>query len=236
MNIFKKITLASILISALLTASCNDCVKGEGEPVIKTLVLESFNAIHLTGSWGVTVTQGVEQKVEIIAPENIIHLLNTDIKNNTWDIAFKECVRTKKIEINIITPSIEAITVTGSGNVKSLNNLNVSQMRISVAGSGDIDLILNSREVSTDISGSGNVKLSGSATNFVASITGSGDIEAADFITLITKIKTIGSGNASIHATELVEATITGSGDIKYKDTGAKVISEITGSGEIVKK
>ncbi|MDQ3192250.1 MAG: DUF2807 domain-containing protein [Bacteroidota bacterium] len=236
MNNLRKITLAIVIISAGIFSSCNNCIKGEGEPIIRTLEIDSFNAIHLSSSQGVTLSQGVEQKIEIKAPENIIELLNTSVKNNIWEISFQECVKAGTIEINITTPTIEAITITGSGSVKSLNNLNVNQMSISVSGSGNADLMLNAQEISTNISGSGNVKLNGSATNHKANVVGSGDIKASDFITVETKITITGSGDASVHATKLIEASIVGSGDIEYKDTGAKVITEITGSGDIVKK
>ncbi len=236
MIILKKLTLAVLILSSAFITSCNDCVRGLGDPVIRTLELNAFNAIHLSSSQGVTLSQGVEQRIEIKAPENIIKLLNTSVKNNTWEISFEECVRAGTIEINITTPSIESITITGSGNIKSLNNLNVNQMSISIAGSGNAELMLNAREIITNISGSGNIKLSGSATNHKAHVVGSGDIKASDFITVVTNITIAGSGDASVHATELLEASIIGSGDIEYKDTGARIVTEITGSGDIVKK
>ena len=235
MGFFTNFFISVIVILTFLATSCNDCIKGEGESVTKIIPLEPFNAIHLSGSNNITISQGLEQRVEIKAPENIIALLNNEVRNKTWEITFKECVQAGNIEINITTPAIEAITVTGSGDVKGLNSLNVEQMILSIAGSGNIDLMLNTPEISTSITGSGGVKLNGSATNHQVNIEGSGNIKAVDFTTVITKVKITGSGDASVNATEILEAQITGSGDVEYKDTGARIVSDITGSGDIVK-
>ena len=236
MNIYTRIIGASIIVLFVFISSCSNCIKGEGDPVVKILDIAPFIAIHITGSTEVNISQGMEQRVEIKAPENIIQLLKTSVVNNTWEIAFEECVRTGTLEINIITPDINAITITGSGNVKSGNNLNVTQMKISAEGSGDVDLLLNCREITTSIAGSGDVKLAGSTTNHQINISGSGNVNAFDFASVVTKIKIEGSGNAMVHATEQIEGSISGSGNIEYKDTGARVISDIQGSGDIVKK
>ena len=237
MNIFRKITTAiSTIVFFIFFSSCNDCIKGEDDPIIRTVDITPFSAIHLKGSAEINISQGMEQRVEIKAPENIIQLLNTSVVDNTWEIAFKECVRTGTLEINITIPDINAITITGSGNVKSRNNLNVEQMEISVTGSGNVDLLLNCREIKTDLSGSGDIKLGGSTINHEINISGSGNVNAFDFSSVVTKVKIKGSGDAKVNATEQIDANVSGSGNVEYKDTGARVISDIQGSGDIVKK
>ena len=237
MDIFTRIIyLSTIIVLFFSVSSCTDCIKGEGEPVLKVLEIAPFESIQVTGSTEVNISQGLEQKVEIRAPENIILLLKTAVVNNTWEIAFEECIRTKTVEINITTPSIKDIKITGSGDVSGLNNLNVDQMKIVVTGSGTVELLLNCREITTEITGSGDVKLTGSAISHQVAVSGSGNVNAADFETRECKVKINGSGDAKVNATELVEINISGSGNVEYKDTGARVTTDITGSGDIRKK
>lgn len=217
-------------------SSCNDCISGVGEPIVQVLDIPEFNSLNISGSTGVTISQGNEQKVEITAPQNIIDLLNRSVTNETWDVHFEECVRAKKLEINITVPTIRNITVSGSGNVKGLNNLNVSNLELNIIGSGKIDLMVNCRNATANINGSGDIKLTGSATNLDALVSGSGDFEGSEFTTVKSNINIIGSGDASVNASELYEVNITGSGDVEYKDTGARIISDVRGSGEITRK
>jgi hypothetical protein len=225
-----------ILLIVFISSSCNDCVRGEGESITRKLDIPSFSAITISGSTGVTISQGVEQKVEITAPENIISLLNTSVNDNTWDVSFVECIRSRTLEINITVPSLNAITVLGSGDVKGTNNINVEQMNITVTGSGNVDLILNSIKLVSSIKGSGNIRLTGSATNHSITVSGSGNVDAEEFPTVRTQVQIIGSGDAKVNASEQIEATVKGSGNIEYKDTGARIVSDIQGSGNIVRK
>jgi hypothetical protein len=232
----KSVFLWSLVCLLSISLACNDCIRGEGEAVTVDLDLNPISAITLNSSLDINIAQGNEQKIEITAPRNIIDLINKKVKDGYWEINFEECVRVKDLQLTITVTHLESLRITGSGNIKSLNNLNFDQLALSIAGSGDMDLTINSRQVASSILGSGNINLRGSSLNHQIHIKGSGDIKAPDFETVNTKIEIIGSGDADIHATGQIEANITGSGDIKYKDTGARIISDVKGSGDIMKR
>nr|MBA3899226.1 DUF2807 domain-containing protein [Bacteroidota bacterium] len=87
-----------------------------------------------------------------------------------------------------------------------------------------------------NVNGSGDIKLKGSATNLKATVSGSGDLKASEFNTVRSTVDVNGSGDASLNASELYEVSISGSGDVEYKDTGARITSDVKGSGEITRK
>jgi hypothetical protein len=231
-----QLLVSLITISLLLFSSCTDCIKAEGDSITEVLEIAEFNAIDLDSKLLVNISQGNEQKVEITAPANIIALLNRSVRNNTWVIDFEDCIKAKNIQINITLPSLQSITVNGSGSVKGLNNLNVNDMEINILGSGEVDLLLNSKNATTNIEGSGNIKIKGSSTNLFAKISGSGDVDAFEFVTVKSSIDLNGSGDVYVNANELYEVNISGSGDVEYKDTGARIISDVSGSGKITRK
>jgi hypothetical protein len=235
-KIFKTVSVTAIFAILLTATSCNNCITGEGDPVTRTVELSPFDALVISGSHDVTISQGNEQRIEITAPSNIIEQINQTVKAGTWEVTFDECVRTRNLQIAVTLPSLKSIRITGSGNVKSLSNLNFDELALSVTGSGDMDLAVNSRQVSSSVLGSGNITLRGSSLNHNMHIQGSGDINARNFETVNSKVEILGSGDADINATGQIEASITGSGDIRYKDTGARIVSDVTGSGDIVKR
>jgi hypothetical protein len=224
-----------IAITALF-AACGDCIRGEGEPITQLLELDQISSITVGGSHDISIAQGNEQKIEITAPQNIIELINKNVSLGSWEIKFDNCVRSSDIQIQITVPDLKSIRIAGSGNVKGLNNLNFQELNLSIAGSGDMELTVNTGKINSSILGSGNIRLKGSSLNHNISIQGSGDIKAGDFETVNTKVEIIGSGDADIFATELIEANITGSGDIRYKDTGVRITADVKGSGELSRK
>jgi hypothetical protein len=232
----KRFINTGLIAFFLLISSCNDCIRGEGEPITLSLELETITSIVLNSNYDLQIAQGNEQKVEIIAPANIISSLNTNVKNGKWEIMFDPCVKVRGVQIKLTVPFLKSIRIAGSGNVKSLNNLNFDELALSIAGSGDMDLTVNSRQLASSIIGTGNITLNGSSLNHQIHIQGSGDVDAKNFETVNTKIEIIGSGDAEIFVTGKIDANISGSGDIHYKDTGVNIVSVINGSGEIVRK
>ena len=210
------------------------CVRGTGDMVTQTLDLDDFSEINLDIAADVFLTQGDEQEVVVEGKQNIIDELNLNVSSGEWDISGDRCFRNVgNMKIFITIPNIEAISIHGSGDIRSENTIVSDYLDLNISGSGDLDLAVDSESINCHVSGSGNVYLDGATSDFDYKMSGSGDLNAFDMEAQTMSIKISGSGDADVRVSEYLKIRIAGSGDIHYKGHPELDIN-ISGSGHVI--
>ena len=250
--------LFSLSLVAVLSIAFTACgqIKGEGPIVKKTLTVKDFEGVSLKGSFDVVVAQGAK---EVIAEGhgNIIERLETDVKDGVLQLELeKGNYRDFELVVFVTTDQLEKLKVAGSGDMKvdgfkGLSELDVSvagsgnlkgkglmeiagDCEISVAGSGDVNLELNCSELEGSIAGSGTINVEGRAKEVEVSIAGSGDFEGSGLESKKAEVSISGSGDVQIGVEDELEVSIAGSGDVLYHGS-PNVESKVMGSGDVRK-
>ncbi len=203
--------------------------------------LSGFHAIGVSGSFDVYITQGSTESVRVEAPSNVIDHIVTELKGDVLEIHDKNehfdwgniFSGHRKIVVYVSVKDIRAIKLSGSGDVYFKDGISTNRMELTVSGSGDVQGKLNVKVLVTGVTGSGGVKLSGNAETSTVSVSGSGDFSARQLLTSTTMVRVTGSGDASVNASQKVDAHVSGSGDIHYTGGAKQVSSSTSGSGEI---
>jgi len=115
--------------------------------------------------------------------------------------------------VAVSVPSLDALTVQGSGN-------------ISVTG-------INSPSLTVRLPGSGTIHAAGTTTRLDVAIGGSGTALLSRLIAHDATASINGSGSIALTATHSLDASISGSGTIFYTGNPAQVTRSVTGSGTI---
>ncbi|MCI0751386.1 MAG: DUF2807 domain-containing protein [Flammeovirgaceae bacterium] len=137
-----------------------------------------------------------------------------------------------KAEVEV-TGKIEA-DVSGSGDLEVRGKC--KNIDSSVSGSGDVTANLAiAGDADFNVSGSGKIIASGSSQEVEAKISGSGKVLAADLVTNKCEVRISGSGDVEINVKEELDATIAGSGDVRYKGEPKRVNANASGSGSVKK-
>jgi Putative auto-transporter adhesin, head GIN domain len=236
----KAIPLFLSLLLVLFTTSCQAQwakIKGEGPVITKTIDLADFHSFGLGISGDVVLTQGSRQEVKIKGQENVIDNIKTNVRNHSWNIEFEENVRDfEQLTIYITVPTLEAVSIGGSGNITSTNSFdNLNDIDISIGGSGNVNMDLKAKDVDVSIGGSGEVSLKGKGDDLSISIGGSGNVKAFDFEVNTCDVSSAGSGDIDVHVAESLNVSLVGSGDVTYKGN-PRVKSSIVGSGDVEKQ
>ena len=224
MKAIKFLTLFTVCLLLLPTTSeaqrwgKKRSISGEGPLVKKTLDIDGFTNIGLGLSGTLYLTQGNTYKVEIEAQQNIIDELNKEVKNDGWSIGFENGVNAKnykKVTVWVTLPNVGKASIAGSGAIYSkgaFNNL------------GDLKL---------SIAGSGNIEFMGDADFVELNIAGSGKIDARDLKAADAKVSIAGSGTSYIHVDNGdLKVSVAGSGNVYYKGK-ASIKTSIAGSGKV---
>jgi hypothetical protein len=245
MKAINKIMLAAVLLAgnAATTFASNTNHKAviRTEQTTEDRHLSGFNAVSVSGSWDIYITQGSTESVKVEAPSNVIGKIITEVDGGTLKIYSKNenwgwnNWGNKKIVVYITAKILNSIGMSGSGDIYFKNGIKGDKLVLRVSGSGDISGKVSVNELESSISGSGDIKVSGTAGTSTVKVVGSGDFTGGDLVTQNTSVKVAGSGDARVNAKQKVEAAVAGSGDIYYTGGATNVSSSTSGSGDVHK-
>lgn len=223
--------------AVLLTVAGNTFAKTYFETEDRHLT--GFNAVNVSGSFDVYITQGTTESVKVEAPADIIKNIVTEVKNGTLVIrtrehfSFNNIFGNKKMVVYVSIKNCNAISLTGSGDVYFKEGIAADNLSLSLTGSGDVSGKVTVKNLSSSITGSGDLRVSGRAENSKVTVTGSGDFTGRDLATNTTVVFVGGSGDASVNANSTLKASVTGSGDIHYSGHPKNISKSTAGSGDI---
>jgi len=216
----------------------NKTITGNGNMTSEDRNVGSTDKIKSYGSFDIVIIQGNSTAVKVEADENLMQYIVTENGDGALVIKARDNYNLRSddhIKITVTTKELEELEVAGSGNVKGEGKFTGrDHLKISVAGTGNVDLNVNSPEIESHIAGTGNISLAGESRDSKIEIAGMGDYNAENLMSENVEIHIAGSGNTHVYAENKLEVHIAGSGDVFYKGN-ASVSQDIAGSGKISK-
>lgn len=211
-------------------------LKGEGPVKTENRSASDFHAIETSIAGDVEVSVADNYSVEVQAQENLLPILKTEVEDGTLKIYFSESVsHHENLKIRVSAPAFDRFSLGGSGTIRVLTPLRADNMKMEIAGSGDIFLLQGEfGGINTSIAGSGSMELGGKANSLHSEIAGSGDIKARQLTTNELDVQISGSGSVTCDVVQNLKAAISGSGDVYY--SGQPVVdANVSGSGSVKK-
>jgi len=236
----KKLT-TMILLSAVTLGvlSCKKGVVGEGPSLTQNRPVTAFTAIDLRMAGDVYFTNDTNRKVEIIAQQNILNMLETFVAGNKLVVKFNgnsDYHSSSHIRINVSGPGINSFNVSTAGSIYCNNTIQADHLFLQSTGSGSIILQqVISGHIEAKSTTSGTIRSTGGGTTVSEDMetSGSGSIDLLGISATNVKAKTSGSGNIKVKASNQLNATVEGSGSIYF--TGyPNVSSHVYGTGHLI--
>lgn len=203
-----------------------------------------FNQIMSGVGADIQIKKGTECGLNLITKE-FEDVLDIKVKDKALVIHVKKdkgkeynklCKKTHP-KMVITMKDIEAIYISGSGDITCEDDIPSKDFEIYLSGSGDIDLSkIAPKTWKINLSGSGDIRLNGSGScgSGEINIAGSGDVKIPNLATKEVEINIAGSGDAKVNASEKLDISIAGSGDVCYSGS-ASVSKSVQGSGDVRK-
>ena len=191
--------------------------RGSGKFVSQERKVAAFDRIETSGSFDIEVLVGSDQSVTIEFDDNLIDNVITEVRSKTLTISSERSFRSRgDCRITITVPELRSIESRGSGDI-TVSRLKGTEFKFSLSGSGDL-------------------KVEGTVDLFDMVIRGSGDVDARRLRAKETIVTIKGSGDARVFASESIDASVYGSGDIVYYGNPEHSSKEIRGSGSIKRR
>lgn len=224
---FKAIRRRTLLGGALLLLLVSGCansptpqrqVAGSGVVIAQPRALDGFSRIELKAIGDVAVTIGDEYSVLVSAEENFMRLLQTTIRGDWLVIETPGNTAlnpTRPITFIITMPALAEVKLSGSGSIRAAE--------------------LNAESLTTTLTGTGSVTLAGSIHAQHVKVAGAGSYDASHVDCHEAWVDISGVGGVLVHVSELLDATISGAGNVIY-DGRPEVKEHITGFGAVIRR
>lgn len=214
----------------------------------KTLELPEFKSIYVNSNYTVYLKQTNKQEVNVealteifsasdIKVENGILMINIERKpenpNKSLWAKIDDIKLNPTMKLYVSMKNIDQLQVNSNGKIISENSLAANNLSLAVNGNGSMDIDIKGDIIKSEVSGSGNLALRGYATSIDALVSGSGAINGFNCPVESAKVKVTGSGTCELNVTNLIDAMVLGSGQVKHKGNTKNTQKKVYGSGSV---
>jgi len=231
-------TIIALLITALSIANISHAQTKE------TREVGTFSEISYRVSGKLFLRQGSPQKVVLEGDSDVLAEIETELKGNRLIIGNRNSSSwfnwndnsRDRINVYITVENINALSVSGSGDLLAETIIKSENLDLNISGSGSMELQVNlTGNLEADVSGSGDLKVKGNCQNLSSRVSGSGKVYIANAIEGTAKFGLSGSGKVlAAGKAKLVKANISGSGKVLAADFETERCEvSITGSGDV---
>ena len=236
-NHLKKYVILALFICVIIAVSgCTLNGWGSGNVINETKNVKGVKQVSLEGFGNIVLQQGNQESLRIEAEDNIMPHIQSKVDGDKLTITYdtNTPTPTKDVTYYLTVKDLNSISISGAGKIQS-NNFKTNTLDIILTGAGEGNLNgLNVKKLTVNMSGAGKLILSGKATEQTVNISGAGDYQARELESKTATITIGGAGSSIVNVTDLLNAVISGVGDIEYTGN-PKVNKQISGTGNIQK-
>ena len=231
----KKFFLATIVFLVAGAVQAQEKVFVDDKNAQVRTISESFNAISVSSSIDLYLSQGNSETVVVSAAEEKYRdRIVVEVKNGTLriyydDKAFHWMSTNKKLKAYVSFKEIEKLSASGSSDVFVNGLIRGDKLDLNLSGSSDFKGAVQVVNLSIDQSGSSDSRITGSAKSASFEVSGASDVKGYDLEVDYLEAHATGSSDIQITVNKEMNATASGASDIYYKGEG--LIRSIKSSG-----
>ncbi len=191
-------------------------VRGSGVRKTEKRDLPAFTAIETSGAFEVEVTCQKPASFEIEADDNILPLIETEVKGGVLRVTTTKHYSSRgSIALRIAVPNLESVRSTGAG-----------KFHISDVKNDDFEI---------ESIGAATVTASGQSKALKIRSTGAGKIDANDFRAQKADVTVTGAAGVEVNVSDELDVNVSGAGRVTYTGN-PKVNKHVSGAGQVTKR
>ena len=229
-----------LMIISMMLVSCTYSqsffpVKGSGTPINRSFDVSGFHSIDVSSGFDVILVQGNSESVTLTAQKNLFDYITVKVDAGTLKIYTRNNIMsTQQLKARISYKNIDALDVSGGGDVTSETPVNVEKLGVYISGGGDFSSVINSGEVKCHISGGGDAEIEGDIKDYYVDISGGGDLKS-DVNASVIACRIGGGGDLYLKCKEKTSDAIVdvnGGGDMEVEINSEKLKCTVSGGGD----
>jgi hypothetical protein len=232
-----------VIILAIGSTSCvitgwDQSISGNGNVVKETRDISGFTGVHLSSGIDVLLSEGDEFKVVVEADENLLEVIETELKGNILEVGTDRVnirsAKSKKVHVTL--PRLETLKISSAGDCDGQTLFHCGNLDLEVSSAGDLLLEVEADRIDLNISSSGDARLSGRVGEFNVSLSSAGDLYAFDLEADVVDVDVSSAGDARVNARKEISMNVSSAGDIYYTGDAEVLRSSKSSAGDIIRK
>ncbi len=228
-----------IILMLLAVAGINTAAFAGNSDKTENRNVKDFNGIKVSTGIDLYITMGNQKEVKIVADDDIIDNIVTEVKDGTLHIYMEKTDwfnwgrinETRKAYVTV--KQLERIDASSGSDVRSENALKGDKLDIEASSGSDVYLDVVYKNVSLKTSSGSDAKLTGKAKYFSASASSGSDIVARDFETEKCQVKASSGSDATVNVSDELTAKASSGADIRYYGNPKSKDTEESSGGDI---
>jgi hypothetical protein len=204
-----------------------------GETTTQTRSVDGFTGIALSGNATLTVTQGDSFSVAVTTDSGLQDHIATSVRDQMLEIdqTYSIAGGSPDVTVTVTMPHLTYLDVSGS-SATTITQVHGDSLHVRSSGSSDIRIDVQVQELAVDVAGSGDLSLTGTAGSADITVFGPGTVSGSTLAAATAHVSVSGSGDVTLRVDTTLDANVVGSGSINYY--GDPVVnSDASGSGSI---
>lgn len=214
-----KTTLFILLLAVVSAAPAMAGNGNSNETQIRNV--SGFNAIDVATGIDLYITMGSSEEVKIVADDDIINDIKTEVKDGTLRIYMKRNNwfnwggnRTRKAFVTV--KELNKLHASSGSDVKSENLLEGESLEVSASSGSDIEIEVKYKNFSIDASSGSDAEIKGKVKYLTAEASSGSDIDASELESVNCKVNASSGSDISINVSEELVAHASSGADIVY--------------------
>ena len=235
-----KNLLAAILILLSTNVLSQETMINDKNAEVRNV--SGFNAIRISGSIEVYLSQGNSEAVAVSASEEKFrNRIKTEVVNGTLKIyydaeKFSITSTNRKLRAYVSVRDINRLEVSGASDLKINGILTAGALQVNVSGASNLEGILKVQDLRLVASGASDAKIKGTATTINVEASGASDIKGYDLTVDDCITKASGASDINLTVNKQISAHASGASSVFYKGDGTMKEVHTSGASSVGKK
>lgn len=192
-------------------------VKGSGVERSEARNARDFTAVDVGGVFEVEVAAGKDFGVEVLADDNLLQYIKTEVHNGVLRIETTESIKSHNpLRVRVSAPSITKLEASGAS-------------KVAIDG-------VKSSSFAVDTSGASKISLSGETTALTVDVSGASNVDAENLKTQTAAVEASGASKVSLFVTERLSSSASGASRIVYAGNPTSVEKKTSGASSVRQK
>ena len=236
MKFSKSIFYTLILLSFF---SCRERDGSSDNRYDEIKYLSGVSKLKIKGVFNLMLTQSDQESIQIIGSQKLAEKLqinqNGDLLELTLEDVNSSFFEMDDLEVRLSISDLESFQFNGVGNIQTKNAFVTEKTAIKGEGVGNLELEIESKQITADLNLVGSMKLKGESPILTISNEGIGNIDASQLNAEKVSLFSSGIGRVAVHCTGELSLEVSGIGEVKYTGNPTVIKENVSGIGKVTR-